>query len=70
MRVGPARVRRAAEALDGKRLTLAEAIARLQEGIGPHGGFLEVPEGRRHVLWHMPTERKRVSQLFHLIRFK
>ena len=66
----PAPVRRAAESLAGKRLTLVEGIAKLQAGIAPYGGFLEVPAGRRYVLWHMPTGRRGDAQLFHLVRFK
>ncbi|HTM68859.1 MAG TPA: hypothetical protein VL426_06205 [Candidatus Binatia bacterium] len=66
----PGRVRRAAEALDGRRMTLADALARIQQAIAPHGGFLEVPERRRHVVWHMPTGGRGVAQLHYLIRFK
>ncbi|HTK04865.1 MAG TPA: hypothetical protein VL500_04735 [Candidatus Eisenbacteria bacterium] len=66
----PPGVRRAAEALDGKRLTLSEALVRLQQAIAPHGGFLEVPERRRYVLWHMPSGKRGVSQLHYLIRLK
>lgn len=65
----PARVRTAAESLEGKRMTLAEALGRLQDAIAPYGGHMEVPEGRRHVVWHMPTGRRGDEQLFTLIRF-
>lgn len=64
----PARVRKAAESLAGKRMTLAEGIGRLQDAIGPHGGFLEVPARAKRILWHMPTGRSG-SQTHFLIRF-
>jgi len=66
----PAGVKKAAEALEGKRMTLAEAIGRLQQAISTHGGFLEVPERHRAILWHMPADGRGRSQVHHLIRLK
>lgn len=66
----PAQVRDAAEALDGRRLTMTEALDRLRTAIALRGGVLVTPPDERIVFWHMPTGPSGGAHVFYLVRYR
>lgn len=51
----PADVRAAAASLDGRRLTVSDALTALMKATEPHGGHLELPGGEHRIIWYKPT---------------
>ncbi len=64
----PPGVRAAAEALAGRRMTLAAALAALQAAAP--GGTLEVPPGKRYVLLYLKDGRSATTHIHFLLRFR